>query len=40
MHHFADDANLLNINKSPRELNKLINADLNNLTNWLNANEI
>ena len=26
-HHFADDTNLLNINKSPKRLNKLINID-------------
>ena len=35
--HFADDANLVNINKSPQKLNKVINADL---TKWLNANKI
>ena len=33
VHHFADDTDLLNINKSPQKLNKLINADLKNLTN-------
>ena len=27
VHHFADDTNLLNINKSPKRLNKLINID-------------
>ena len=40
VHHSADDSNLLNINKSPQKLNKLINADLKNLTYWLNANKI
>ena len=39
VHHFADDANLLHINKSPKMLNKLINY-LKNLSNWLNANKI
>ena len=32
--------NVLNINKSPKCLNKLINIDLKNLTKWLNANKI
>ena len=40
VHHFADDTNLLNINKSPKHLNKFINIDLKNLTKWLNANKI
>ena len=40
LHHFADDTNLLNINKSPKHLNKFINVDLKNLTKWLNANKI
>ena len=40
VHHFADDTNLLHINKSPKMLNKLINYDLKNLSNWLNANKI
>ena len=31
VHHFADDTNLLHINKSPKMLNKLINYDLKNL---------
>ena len=38
--HFADDTNLLIINKSLKRLNKLLNSDLKNLTNWLNANKI
>ena len=33
VHHFADNTNLVNINKSPQKLNKLINADLKNLIN-------
>ena len=32
--------NLLIINKSLKRLNNLLNIDLNNLTNWLNANKI
>ena len=40
IHRFADDTNLLNINKSPKILNKLINYDLKNLPNCLNANKI
>ena len=38
VHHFADDTNLLN--KSPKRLNKLLNFDMKNFTNWLNANKI
>ena len=38
--HFADDTNLLNINNSPRKLQKHINADLKILCNWLLANKI
>ena len=40
VHHFADDTNLLINNKSLKRLNKLLSIDLNNLTNWLNANKI
>ena len=40
VHHFADDISLLIINKSLKRLNKLLNIDLKNLTNWLNANKI
>ena len=40
VHHSADDTNLLIINKSLKRLNKLLNSDLKNLTNWLNANKI
>ena len=40
VHHFADDKNLLIINKSLKRLNKLLNIDLKNLTNWFNANRI
>ena len=37
--HFAD-MNLLHINDSIKKLNKAVNSDLRNLTNWLNANKI
>ena len=32
VHHFVDDTDILNINKSPKPLNKLININLKNLT--------
>ena len=40
VHHFADDANLLYTNNSIKKLNKFFNKDLENVTNWLNANKI
>ena len=40
VHHFADDTNILHINKSIKKLNKLVNFDLKSLNNWLNANKI
>ena len=40
VHHFADDSNLLHINKSPKMLSKLIYYDLKNLSSWLNPNKI
>ena len=40
VHHFADDTNLLYTNNSIKKLNKLLNKDLKNLTNRLNANKI
>ena len=40
VHHFADDTNILHINKSPKQLAKHINIDLKLLCNWLNANKI
>lgn len=39
-YHFADDTNLLNINKSHMPLNKRIKIDLENLTKQTNANII
>ena len=40
VHHFADDTNLLCLRSSIKKLNKLVNADLKHLLNWLNANKI
>ena len=40
VHHFADDTNLQHIDKSIKKLNKFVNFDLKNLSNWLNANKI
>ena len=39
VHHLADDTNLFIINKPLKRLNKLLNSDLKNLINWLNANK-
>ena len=40
VHHFADDTNLLCINKSIKVLCKKVNYDLKGITDWLNANRI
>ena len=40
VHHFADDTNLLHFSKSITRLNKYVNLDMKNLTDWLNANKI
>ena len=40
VHHFADDTNLLSIDKSITVLCKKVNYDLKGITNWLNANRI
>ena len=37
VYHFADDTYILIINKSLNRLDKLLNIDLKNLTNWLNV---
>ena len=39
-HHFADDTNLLHFSKSVNKLNKYVNLDMKNLTDWLNTNKI
>ena len=38
--HFADDTNLLNFISCVKTINKQINYDLKNLSNWLKANKI
>ena len=40
VHHYADDTNLLCLSDSIKKLNKLVNADLKDLVNWLNANKM
>ena len=40
IHHFTDDTNLLCLSYSIKKLNKLVNADLKHLINWLNASKI
>ena len=40
VHHFADDTNLLHFSKSVNKLDKYINLDMKNLTDWLNVNKI
>ena len=40
VHHFADDTNPLCLSDSIKKLNKLVNADLKHLANWLKANKI
>ena len=40
VHHFADDTNLLCLSHCIKKLNKLVDADLQHLVNWLNANKI
>ena len=40
VHHFVNDTNLLHISKSMKKLNKFVNFDLKNLSNWLNTNKI
>ena len=40
VHHFADDANLLCIDKSMKKINMHINHDLQLLCHWLRANKL
>ena len=40
VYHFADDTNLLNLNSSPKRVQKQVNLDLKSLHNWLPANKI
>ena len=39
-HHFADDTNLLYVNKSLKKIQKYVNLDLKFLCKWLKANKI
>ena len=39
-HHFANDTNPLYPSSSIKKLNKIANAYLKHLINWLNANKI
>ena len=40
VHHFADDTNMLYIDKSLKKISKNVNYDLRGLTDWLNSNLI
>ena len=40
IHHLADNINLLCLSNSIKNLNKLVNADLKHVINWLNTNKI
>ena len=40
VHHFANDTDLLYRSKSIKKLNKFVNFDLKNLSNYLNVNKI
>ena len=39
-HYFADDLNIFHFSKLVNTLNRYINLNMKNLTNWLNANKI
>ena len=39
-YHFAHDGTLLRFNKSIVKLNKFVNPDMKNLSEWLNANHV
>ena len=40
VHHFADDTNLLLIDKSVEKINKYINDDLKHLCQWIRSNKL
>ena len=40
MHNFADDTNLFHTKKSAKNLNKLVNHDMEQLSNWLSSNKV
>ena len=39
-HHFADDTNILFINKSLKKINRCINRDLKLLCQWIQSNKL
>ena len=39
-HHFVNEKNLLHFSKSITKLNKCVNCDMEDLTDWLTANKI
>ena len=40
MHHFADDTNLLLVDKSLKKINKFVNHDLIHLCQWIRSNKL
>ena len=40
VHHFGDCTYLLCFSDSIKKLNKLVNADLKHVNNWLNVNKV
>ena len=40
VHHFADDTNLLYVNKNLKTIQNKVNQDLKSLCTWLRANKI
>ena len=40
VHHFADDTNLLYMDKDPRNLQRVVNKELKYLVEWLRANRL
>ena len=40
VYYFADDSDLMDFQASIKTINKQINYDIKNLSNWLNANKL
>ena len=40
MHHFADDTNLLLVDKSPKKINQFMNHDLRYHCQWIESNKL
>ena len=40
VHHFADDTNMLAIEKSLKQMNRYINRDLKLVVEWIRANKL